>query len=67
MSRTKHSKARSRAGTPAPGIVRMSPVDDDSTEEFPLISHQPSKKSRHCGNCRKVGHNSRSCPDREKL
>ena len=60
-------RPRSRAGTPAPGIVRMSPVDDDSTEELPLISHQQSKKSRCCGICRKEGHNSRSCPDREKL
>lgn len=59
-------RPRSRAGTPAVDTA-TSFVVEDNDEELPFTSHQPSKKkSRHCSNCRKEGHNTRSCPDKQK-
>lgn len=47
-------KPSSRAGTPAP--VPPSPPN----------SPPPAKKRRLCGICRREGHNSRSCPNKEE-
>ena len=54
-------KPGSRAGTPA---VEISSVPGLSPGDEP--QPPPTKKSRVCGNCKRVGHNRRTCPDMEQ-
>lgn len=59
-------RPRSRAGTPVDDAmdeaVGEEAVDSHDKEDFTSPLAPPTKKSRHCGTCRREGHNSRSCP-----
>ena len=49
------------------------PVENDQADvsvdykEIDDPPYPPSKKSRRCGTCKEVGHNSRSCQSREHV
>ena len=57
-------KPNSRAGTPDPSSVLVRPPPPTST--LPSTSGPPAKKQRICGICKKGGHNSRTCPNKEE-
>ena len=55
---------------PKPGSRAGTPISEDesiaeSMARAPTPPPLPPKKKRWCGICRREGHNSRSCPDRE--
>ena len=50
----------SRVGTPV-----NDPMDGGDEEETSSPQLPPTKKIQRCGTCRREGHNSKTCPDRE--